>query len=96
MKVTGSHLIHVTTNQLNGRMLVNLINVAGEHTNQMAIGYDEIPSLKNLTVSIRTTEKPAKILLQPEGKELKIDFQNGISKVVVSELAIHSVLEIIL
>jgi len=96
VKVTGSHLIHVTTNQLNGRMLVNLINVAGEHTNQMAIGYDEIPSLKNLTVSIRTTEKPAKILLQPEGKELKIDFQNGISKVVVSELAIHSVLEIIL
>jgi len=33
-------------------------------------------------------------VLQPEGKELKIDFQNGVSKVAVSELAIHSILEI--
>jgi len=94
VKVAGSHLVHVTTNLLNDRMFVNLINMAGEHTNQTAIGYDEIPSLKDLTVSIRTLKKPAKIVLQPEGKELKIDFQNGVSKVVVSELAIHSVLEI--
>ncbi|NEW85492.1 MAG: hypothetical protein GZ094_24450, partial [Mariniphaga sp.] len=61
-----------------------------------AIGYDEIPSLKDLTVSIRTAKKPAKIVLQPEGKELKIDYQNGVSKVGVSELAIHSILEVVL
>ncbi len=96
VKVTGSHLVHVTTNQLNGKMFVNLINMAGEHTNQTAIGYDEIPSLKGLTVSICTANKPAKIVLQPEGKELEFDFQNGVSKVVVSELAIHSILEVVL
>jgi len=94
VKVTGSHLVHITTNQLNGKMLVNLINVAGEHTNQTAIGYDEIPSLKNLTVRIRTAKKPAKIVLQPEGKELEFDFQNGVSNVIVQELYIHSILEI--
>ena len=77
-------------------MFVNLINIAGEHTNQSAIGYDEIPSLKDLTVSIRTAKKPAKIVLQPDGLELKFNFQNGVSKVVVSELAIHSILEVIL
>jgi len=96
VKVNGSRLVHVTTNQLNGKMLVNLVNVAGEHTNQSAIGYDEIPSLKNLTISIRSAKKPVKIVLQPEGKVLKIDFQNGVSKVVVPELAIHSILEVIL
>lgn len=94
VKISGSHLIHVTTNQLNGRIFVNLINIAGEHTNQMAIGYDEIPSLKDLNVSIRTAKKPAKIVLQPEGKELEFDFQNGVSNVVVHELSIHSILEI--
>lgn len=94
VKVSGSHLVHVTTNLLNGRMFVNLINVAGEHTNQTAIGYDEIPALKDLTVSILTPKKPAKIVLQPEGKELEFVFENGVSKVVVSELAIHSILEI--
>lgn len=96
VKVTGSHLVHVATNQLNGKMFVSLVNVAGEHTNQTAIGYDEIPSIKDLTVSIRTVKKPAKIILQPEGKSLKFDFQHGISKVVISELAIHSILEVVL
>ena len=96
VKVKGSHLVHVTLNKLNGKMYVNLINVAGEHTDQNAIGYDEIPSLKNLTVSINTSQRPEKILLQPEGRELKVDFNDGISKVVIPELFIHSILEIIL
>jgi len=95
VKVSGSHLFHVTVNKLNGNMYVNLINVAGEHTGRNAIGYDEIPTLKNLAVSINTSKKPLKIMLQPEGTELKVDFNNGISKVVIPELSIHSILEII-
>jgi hypothetical protein len=96
VKVSGTHLIHLTLNHLNDRMYVNLINVAGEHTNQNAIGYDEIPLIKDITVSIKTGQKPTKINLQPGGKELEVDFQNGISKVVVPELQIHSILEVIL
>jgi hypothetical protein len=95
VKVNGSHLVHVAVNKLNGKMFVNLVNVAGEHTNQTAIGYDEIPSLKDLTVRIMSEKKPAKIVLQPEGRDLKIDFENGISKVKIPELAIYSVLEIV-
>jgi hypothetical protein len=96
VKVTGSHLVHVTLNKLNDRMYINLVNIAGEHTNPNAIGYDEIPSLKDLTVLINTKQKPSKILLQPEGRELNVDFQNGVSKVVLPELKIHSILEVIL
>jgi len=33
-------------------------------------------------------------VLQPEGKELEFDFQNGVSNVIVHELSIHSILEI--
>ena len=96
VKVTGSHLVHVTVNNLNNKMYINLINIAGEHTNQNAIGYDEIPSLRDLKVSINTKQKPSKIILQPEGRELEIDYQNGLSKVVVPELMVHSILEVIL
>jgi hypothetical protein len=95
VKVSGTHLVHMTLNRLNDRMYVNLINIAGEHTNQNAIGYDEIPSIKDITVSIQTGQKPAQIILQPDGKELKVDFQDGISKVVVPEVMIHSILEVI-
>jgi len=76
-------------------MFVNLINISGEHTNQNAIGYDEIPSIKDIKVSIQTGQKPKHIILQPGGKEMEIDFHNGVSKVVVPELMIHSVLEVI-
>jgi hypothetical protein len=96
VRVNGSHLVHVTLNKLNDRMYVNIINIAGEHTNQKATGYDEIPPLKDLTISINTERKPSKIFLQPEGRELEVDFQNGVSKVVVPELQIHSILEVIL
>ena len=95
VRVSGSHLVHVTVNTLNNKMFVNLVNIAGEHTNQKAIGYDEIPSLKDLTIGINTVQKPAKIVLQPGGHELKIDFKNGVSTVIVPELKIHSILEVI-
>ena len=96
VKVSGSHLVHLAVNQMNGKMLINLVNVAGEHTNPKATGYDEIPGLKDLTVSIKTPKKPSKIVLQPEGRLLSIDFQNGVSKVIVPELPIYSILEVIL
>jgi hypothetical protein len=96
VKALGSHMVHVAVNQLNNKMMINLVNVAGEHTNSKATGYDEIPALRDLTVTIRTLKKPERIMLQPEGVKLKIDYQNGISKVVVPELAIYSILEVIL
>ena len=96
VNITGSHLVHVAVNQLNGKMYVNLINVAGEHTNQSATAYDEIPSLKNLKVQIKTDKKPGRIILQPDRKQLDIKFQNGISEVTVPELPLYSILEVIL
>lgn len=96
VKTMGSHLVHVAVNQLNNKMMINLVNVAGEHANSKATGYDEIPALRDLTVTIRTLKKPGRIMLQPEGVSLKIDYQNGISKVVVPELQIYSILEVVL
>jgi hypothetical protein len=96
VRVSGSHLVHVTVNKLNNKMYVNLVNIAGEHTNQKAIGYDEIPELKDLTIEINSVKKPSKIILQPEERDLKVDYQNGVSTVVVPELKIHSILEVIM
>lgn len=91
--VTGSHLVHLAVNKLNGKTCINLINVAGEHTNQSAIGYDQVPALTDLLVSIKG--KPSKIILQPERKELKITFANGKSTVLIPKLDIHAILEVI-
>ncbi len=93
IEVSGSHLVHVAFNQLNNKTYINLINVAGEHTNQAAIGYDQVPALTDLSVSIKG--KPSKIILQPEKKELNITFANGKSTVLIPKLEIHSILEVI-
>ena len=95
VRVSGSHLVHVAVNKIKDKTLVSLMNISGEHTNSKAIGFDEIPPLQNLKVCIHTPIKPTKIILQPEGRSLDINFQNGISKVIVPELAIYSILEVL-
>ena len=95
VKTKGSKLVHVAGNTKNGKTYINLINVAGEHTNQSAIGYDQVPALHDLTVSFSSKKKPSKIVLQPGGKELGFNFENGVSEVKVPEIEIHSILEIV-
>lgn len=95
VEVTGSHLVHVAVNTLNAKTYVNLINVAGEHTNQGALGYDEVPPLQNITVSIRTQLKPSGILLQPGGTAMEFSYANGRSTLLIPELPLHVVLEVI-
>ena len=95
IEVEGSHLVHVAFNTLNGKKFLNLINIAGESTNQSAIGYDQVPTLYNLSVTFPSATKPSKIILQPDGKELEFTYADGKSKVAVPKLEIHSILEII-
>ncbi len=94
VEVDGSHLIHLSVNTLNEKMYVNLVNVAGEHTNSSAIAYDEIPALKNIEVRIRTSEEPKKLFLQPGKHGLEFSYQNGVSKILIPELEIHSIIEV--
>lgn len=93
VEVSGSQLVHVALNQLKGRTYINLINVAGEHTNRAAIGYDQVPALTNINVNIQG--HPKKILMQPSGKELPIKYADGISSVRIPRLELHTILELI-
>jgi len=95
VEVSGSHLVHVAVNKLKGITMINLINVAGEHTNQAAIAYDQVPSLTDLTVTVKSATKPTKIILQPEGKEMQFTWSDGKSSVMIPKLEIHSILEIV-
>lgn len=92
VEVSGSHLVHVALNKLNGKTYINLMNVAGESTNQAAIGYDQIPALTDIAVTIKG--KPSKIVLQPEGQVLNFTSAEGKSTVILPKLEIHSILEV--
>lgn len=94
VEVRGSHLVHVAVNTLNDRLYVNLINIAGEHNGHNVIGYDEIPVIKDLVISVRTERKPSSVVLQPEGEKLKYTWQNGRAYLRLPEVRLHSILEI--
>lgn len=92
--VKGSDLIHVAVNRLNGRLYVNLINTAGEHTNQSAIGYDEIPPLYNVGISVLSDTKPRNVRLQPEGTPLEFRYDKGQVSFSLPVLELYSLIEI--
>lgn len=94
VEVQGSHLVHVAVNALDGKLMISLINTAGEHANQAALGYDEIPPLHHITVRITLPEKPAGVTLQPEGKPLQFTWRDGAAVVTLEEVKIHEILEI--
>ena len=90
--VSGSHLVHLVVNRVGGKLAVNLINTGGRHADPQVFTYDEVPPLQNLTVTIRTVKKPARIVQQPENKPLPFTFANGTARLTVPTLAVHSIL----
>ncbi|UFH56623.1 hypothetical protein [Spirosoma sp. KNUC1025] len=90
--VSGSHLVHVVLNHQRNHLAVNLINTSGRHADPQVFTYDEVPPLNNLTVRLRTTKKPNRIVQQPENRVLPIRYADGVATVIVPRLDIHSVL----
>lgn len=93
-KVTGSTLVDVVTRRKNGNLMVNLINVAGNHNVSGIRSFAEIPALGPIRVSVRAERCP-KVILHPEGRELPVDYKNGVATVTLDRLEIHSILEFI-
>lgn len=92
--VEGSHLVHVTLNRKNNKTYLNLINTGGEHTNTSAVGYDQVPALTNLVITIKSATQPQSIVEYPSGKSLNFSWSNGVSKLTLPELDVYSILEI--
>lgn len=92
VEVEGSKQIHVTLNDLKGKLSVNLINAGGQHNSDKIHTYDELPALTNLTVRIRTPQPPKRIIQQPENRPLTFSYANGVAIIQVPKLDIHSVL----
>lgn len=93
VKVNGSHRVHVVPVTKNGRLMVNLVNTSGDHSNPNYAGFDEIPPLRDIKVSVKLEKKPAAAILQPEGIKCDVAYVEGEAIVNVAELKIHSVIE---
>lgn len=92
--IKGSHKVHVVPAMKNGKLMINLINTSGDHANLNYEGFDEIPPLQNIEVSVKLEKKPQSAMLQPEGKKLTVEYIKGKAVFRIPELKIHRVIEI--
>lgn len=92
VEVSGSRLLHLTVNDLQGKLMINLINAGGNYNSDKVSTYDELPPLRNLTVRIRSSQKPRQIIQQPEQRPLAFTYERGVATVKVPEVGIHSIL----
>jgi len=94
VKVTGSDYVHTAVSQKEGKWFIHLINTAGNHFNQKVYEYDQIPATGELSLELNTPKPIKKVVLQPEGKQLKLNYSNGKVFVSVPSLAVHSIIQL--
>ena len=90
VKIEGSKLVQVALNQKDKKLLINLLNMSGNH--KSAFAYDEIPVLGPLRVRLKIDKKPRKVTLQPENKPLPFTHKNGEISFGLEKLQIHSII----
>ena len=94
--VTGSRFADVTITEAPGRLLVNIVNVAGEHNVPAVRSYDEIPPIGPLTVSIASFIHFQSATLQPENMPLDAatDGPTGQHILTIPCVKIHSYIDL--
>jgi len=88
----ASSNLDVSVNRLHGKLAINLVNTSGAHWDTAKPLTDAIEPIGPLEISIRMTTKPAKITLQPQGQLLACEYGDGVARVTVPHLEIHSII----
>jgi hypothetical protein len=91
VRVMGSRLVHVSLNRLGESLNLNLVNTAGRHSDRQTLGFDEIPKVGPLEISLKIPQKPSDIRLQPENAKLQFTWKKGRINFIIPELRIHSI-----
>ncbi|HEY3281347.1 MAG TPA: alpha-L-fucosidase [Armatimonadota bacterium] len=90
VEVTGSHDVDVMVSRVRGKLTVSLVNTAGPHATEPIL--DAIPPVGPLRVVLREQPKPSRVRLEPEGRSLPFEYQDGEIRVALPSLEIHSIL----
>lgn len=94
VKIKGSSYIDVVIAQKDDKLLINLINMLGEHNVCGVRCFDEISPLYNIDVEIKCDKEPESVWVEPQHTVPEYKYQNGILSVKVEKLDIHSIITV--
>lgn len=73
-----------------GRLTVHLVNVSGPHAQAGII--DKIDPVVNIETTLRLSERPKSLRLEPSGVDLAFDWADGAAKFTVPSVPLHEII----
>lgn len=90
----GVRRVEIIPAEKDGIMLVNLINTSEFYYDTNNETADEIPKIHNLTIAVKYSRAPEKVMLEPEHREAAFTYDGKYIHIKVDELHIHTILTI--
>lgn len=87
--------LEVTVLKKDGRMMIQLVNANGDHSNPNVATEDYIPACYDISLSIALGKKPAALLQQPEGRPLDFEYADGKASVRLNCIEMHDIIEVV-
>jgi hypothetical protein len=92
--VDGPPCIDVALRRKGGTLLIHLLNVAGMQESPRHTGVDFIPPVGPLALSVRMPQKPRRVSLAPPEGTLDASWEEGVLRVGIPSLALHTVVAV--
>ena len=94
LQVTGSRYATVSLMKKDNVEYVHVVNMSGLSRANMVSTFTEILPIPCLDITYRVDKKPKAVYLQPEGKAVYFEYQAGVLKLQLKNIAIHNCFEI--
>ena len=94
VRIYGTHFIALNVLKRGKKLLVQLVNSGGVHSDPAYDSFDEILPVTDVTVEVNSEQKPKKVKLQPMNKPLEFSYENGTAKFKIHKIHIHEIAEI--
>lgn len=88
-------ILEIVCLEKDGRLCIQLLNANGESTDATMITEDYISPVLDIRLSLSSSLKPKKLILQPEGKEIPFAYENGRIYFDIQRVDIHSIIEVV-
>lgn len=92
LTVIGSRNIEVALRRNCGKKEVVLLNCSGPHSDPNTFTYDELLPICDITVKVKTENKPEKVVRQPENLQLDFEWDGEYTVVKLEKLEMMSVI----
>ena len=86
--------LQVTLAEKENSLIVHLLSYVPERRPGTPLVVEKLPLLQNVEVSVKLQKTPSKVWQCPEGRSLMCDFSDGLLRVVIPDMRLHTAIVI--